>query len=332
MDRRSLVEYLRRSGLLSGSEPDVIPLAGGVSSDVLLVADGRRSVVVKQSLEKLRVKADWHSNTARNTTEYEAIRYASSLFPDAVPELLQVDRENRLFVMEYLGEEYTPWKSQLLQGRIDLALAGSTAKLLATLHSQSWMRPELRAQFNTGADFHDLRIEPYLLTTGQRHPHLRDHFEAEANRLQSTSLALVHGDWSAKNILVSPGRSVVLDWEVAWFGDPAFDAAFFLNLLYLKSLFNRSCASEYLALMREFRETYRCLMPHFDEQLARRIVQLTLLLMLARIDGKSPVEYITSESDKELVRAFVGKMLNDGVDNFQDVDVHWRKALLLCQI
>jgi hypothetical protein len=79
--------------------------------------------------------------------------------------------------------------------------------------------------------------------------------------------------------------------------------------------------------MREFREAYRCHLPHFDEQLARRIVHLTLLLMLARIDGKSPVEYITSEGDKELVRAFVGKMLNDGVNNFQEVDVYWRKAL-----
>jgi hypothetical protein len=76
-----------------------------------------------------------------------------------------------------------------------------------------------------------------------------------------------------------------------------------------------------------FRDAYCGHMAHFDFELARRIVYLTLLLMLARIDGKSPAEYITLEADKDLVRTFVGEMLKDGVDNFDEVDIRWRKAL-----
>jgi aminoglycoside phosphotransferase (APT) family kinase protein len=229
--------------------------------------------------------------------------------------------------MEYLGDEYAPWKSLLLQGQVDYSLGGKIGEILANLHSQSWLQPELRSRFSTDADFFALRVEPYLLTTGQRHPSLRHLFQAEANRLQATSLALVHGDWSSKNMLVSPNRLVILDWEAAWFGDPAFDPAFFLNLLYLKSLLNRRWASRYLGLMQVFREAYRAHMAHFDTGMARRIVYLTLLLMLARIDGKSPAEYITKEADKDLVRTFVTQMLNEGVDNFNEVDVRWRKAL-----
>jgi tRNA A-37 threonylcarbamoyl transferase component Bud32 len=273
------------------------------------------------------VKDNWHCSTARNTTEYEAIRYAGTLFPDLVPKLLDVDRDKRLFVMEYFGEQYTPWKSHLLQGKVDCSIAKRTAEVLAQLHSQSWLQPDLRRQFDTGAEFFALRIEPYLLTTGQRHPRLRHFFQAEADRLQSASLALVHGDWSAKNMLVSADRLVILDWEVAWFGDPAFDSAFLLNLVYLKSLLNRRWASKYFVLMRVFREAYRDQMTHFDSELGRRIVRLTLMLMLARIDGKSPVEYITSEDDKDLVRAFVAQLLVDKVDSFDEVDVRWRKAL-----
>jgi hypothetical protein len=188
------------------------------------------------------------------------------------------------------------------------------------------LQPDLCRRFDTGAEFFALRIEPYLLTTGRKHPRLQHFFQAEADRLQSTSLALVHGDWSAKNMLVSPDRLVILDWEVAWFGDPAFDSAFFLNLLYLKSLLNRRWAAQYVKLMQLFRETYRGHMAHFDAELDRRIVHLTLLLMLARIDGKSPVEYITMEADKDFVRTFVGQMLIDEVDNFDEVDLRWRKA------
>jgi aminoglycoside phosphotransferase (APT) family kinase protein len=327
MDHHTLADCLREHGLISGREPRLTPLAGGVSSDVVLVTDGHLRFVVKRSLEKLRVKDDWHCDTARNTTEYEAIRYVSELFPNAVPKLLHVDRENRFFVMEYFDVQYVPWKSHLLQGKIDCSIAERAAEVLATLHSQSWLQPHLRSRFDTGADFFALRIEPYLLTTGQRHPHLRQLFEAEADRLQSASLALVHGDWSAKNMLVSPERLVILDWEATWFGDPAFDSAFFLNLLYLKSLLNRHWATNYFRLMQVFRETYGRHMPHFDAELARRIARLTLMLMLARIDGKSPVEYITLEDDKTLVRTFVGDLLRDDVDRFDEIDSRWRKAL-----
>jgi aminoglycoside phosphotransferase (APT) family kinase protein len=186
--------------------------------------------------------------------------------------------------------------------------------------------------FDTADDFYALRIEPYLITTGKRHPQLREFFDVEAERLRGTRMAVVHGDYSAKNILVSTNRIVILDWEVAWFGDPAFDPAFLLNLLYLKSLYRRHQFEEYLHLIHVFRRAYTRSLKHFDKALEGRICRLTELLMLARIDGKSPVEYLTAEEDRQLVRRFVGAVLQDRVEDFGQLDARWRREVAsLCE-
>ena len=286
MSHAELIDYLRENGLLSGDQVRLTPIAGGVSSDIMLVEEDIKKFVLKRSLEKLRVDDDWHCSTARNITEYEAIRYASQLFPENVPRILHADPEHRLFVMEYFGCEFVPWKSQLLKGVVDLQVGEKIGKLLAEVHTASWLAADVRQRFDSWADFFALRVEPYLLTTGERHPELTQLFQNEADRILRTSLALVHGDWSAKNFLVSDSRVIILDWEAAWFGDPAFDAAFFLNLIYLKSLLHRRQLDQYFDLMRVFRSAYGRQVYQLDGQLERRILRLTLMLMLARIDGK----------------------------------------------
>lgn len=327
MDDAKLIEYLRSAGLLSGDSPRLVPMAGGVSSDISLVEAGDERFVIKRSLPQLKVVDAWFCDTRRNITEFEAIRYAGRLFPDSVPRLLLTDADNRLFAMEYFGSEFTPWKTQLLQGEINIEVGRKVACLLAALHRGSWGDAAAREAFNTGADFFSLRVEPYLLTTGRRHSDLAWMFEAEANRIQSTHLALVHGDWSAKNLLISGERVIVLDWEAAWFGDPAFDSAFMLNLIYLKSLHNRKQLPEYLELMRVFRDIYGRAVYPLDAEFDRRILRLTLMLLLGRIDGKSRAEYVTAFEDKELVRTFVRKALIAGVDSWSELDKRWESAV-----
>ena len=141
-------------------------------------------------------------------------------------------------------------------------------------------------------------------------------------------MALVHGDFSPKNILISRERPVLLDCEAAWFGDPAFDAAFLLNHLFLKALHLPSRREEYLRLASVCWSEYcRRLADRFDENLCSRIGRLLLMLMLARIDGKSPVEYILEERKKELVRDFVGKMLLAGTFALEEIGEAWRRSL-----
>jgi aminoglycoside phosphotransferase (APT) family kinase protein len=303
-----ILDLLRRHQLVSGQNVLVTPLGGGVSSDVFLIEDEGKRFVVKQALPQLKVRDHWQADVSRNRVEYEFLRYLSRIVPDAAPAVFAVGAD--YFAMEYLGPEYRNWKELLLSGDCQPQHAVRAARILGTLHRVSFGDPELARRFDTTPNFHQLRTDPYLLTTGRRHPALQERFEQEAVRLEKTRECLVHGDYSPKNMLIGNGRTVLLDCEVAWYGDPAFDLAFLINHLFLKSLYHAP-------LDRGLQEIIGTLIAaYYDERqmenagaLDSRIARLLLMLLLARIDGKSPVEYLT-ESKQDFVRSFVSSRLS----------------------
>ncbi len=309
-----IIEKLRAAGVLGDDEIESRPLSGGVSCDIWLLEQAGRRVVVKQALPKLRVKDDWYADVSRNATEQAYMRYVGGFRPDAVPRILHSDSEAGFFAMEFLGEGYENWKAQMLAGRADGETARRAGALLGEVHRRSWGDEQLLAEFDTTANFHQLRTESYLLTTGKRHPGMRELFEAEAARMEAARLCLVHGDFSPKNILVAADRIVLLDCEVAWFGEPAFDTAFLLNHLHLKALHQPALCGAFLGLAAEAWAAYRGalgadLFGDLDSRTARQL----LMQMLARVDGKSPVEYLTDERQREAVREFVGEHLPGGL-------------------
>lgn len=327
MDSAHITQLLNDHGLIDSTEVTLEPMQGGVSSDIWLVQAGSQQFVIKQALPQLKVAATWKADVNRNLTEQAFIHYLSKLHSNAVPKLLISDPETPCFVMEYLDSPFQNWKSQLLAGQFDLHTTQRAADLLALIHADSRNRPELASQFDTGHNFLQLRIEPYLLTTGQRHPALQGLFEAEAERLLNHREALVHGDFSPKNMLISPDRLVLLDHEVAWYGDPAFDLAFFLNHLFLKCLlhFHRNLALPDLPLIAWRRYFSKGILAD-REALAVRTSRLLLMLMLARVDGKSPVEYL-NESQHEGIRAFVHQQLTGPqAGDFSYLHANWKQA------
>ena len=329
MDQENMAEYLRRAGLISTGDVAINPLKGGVSSDIHLVKQGGKCFVVKQALAKLRVKDDWYAPVSRNQVEQEYLRYVGKILPEAVPGILHADREEGLFVMEYLGEGYSNWKELLLQKQTDPHLVLEAAHILGAIHKASWGDNKTREMFDTTQNFFDLRLEPYLLATGKRHPLLRDYFEAESKRISETRVCLVHGDYSPKNMLIGKKRLVILDCEVAWYGDPAFDAAFLLNHFLLKSLHFYPDSKPFLDLVAIFRDRYRKILENrFDENgLEQRISHLLSMLFLARIDGKSPVEYIVDDRKKDLVRRFAKRIVPQKPATILDLVNEWRTTL-----
>ena len=61
--------------------------------------------------------------------------------------------------------------------------------------------------------------------------------------------------------------------------------------------------------------------------LERRAARLLPGLLLARVDGKSSVEYITDEADREVVRRVARALLADPVHRLADVRTAWREEL-----
>jgi aminoglycoside phosphotransferase (APT) family kinase protein len=334
MDSHELLCRLQKTGRVRSPGVTAEPLAGGVSSEIWLVTDGPERFVVKRALPRLKVLDDWFADPARNTVEHDCLAYLSEVARESVPRLLFRDAEAGLFAMEFLDERFANWKTELLRGVIRDEDAVRAMKLMANIHAASWGDSAVQKKFQTWPNFFALRVESYLLTTGARQPKLRSLFEAEAERLRRSSLALVHGDFSPKNILISRERLVLLDCEAAWFGDPAFDAAFLLNHLFLKALHLPEWRENFLRLAllgwSEYRaslEEHLRLRSRWDEDLSIRIGRLLLMLMLARMDGKSPVEYIVEEPKKELVRAFVGSMLPANVFAVEDLIDRWHRLL-----
>jgi hypothetical protein len=114
---------------------------------------------------------------------------------------------------------------------------------------------------------------------------------------------VVHGDVSPKHLLIGPAGPEFLDAECAWFGDPAFDLAFCLNHLLLKCLASPQATHALLASFDALRDAYLPLVDwETPTDLEARAASLLPGLFLARIDGKSPVEYITEDADRDAVR------------------------------
>jgi aminoglycoside phosphotransferase (APT) family kinase protein len=140
----------------------------------------------------------------------------------------------------------------------------------------------------------------------------------------ATKKALVHGDVSPKNILAGPKGPVFLDAECAWYGDPAFDLAFCLNHLLLKCIWNRAAGP---ALLTAFDTLATAYLAGVDweppTEAEARTARLLPALFLARIDGKSPVEYITDESDRDLVRATALPLIADPPQRLGSIRDAW---------
>lgn len=327
MNKELIISILRDENLITGSKPVFQSLEGGVSSDIFLVKNGETFLVVKQALPKLNVEDDWFADTSRNQNEQKFLRFLAENKPDAVPKLLYSNEEHSFFVMEYLSGGFKNWKNELLNGFFNELTAKRSAELLAEIHSKSWGDETLKKKFNKADNFYELRTEPYLVTTGGRHPDLKEIFYHEAERLKSHREALVHGDFSPKNLMVKNPRVVLLDHEVAWFGDPAFDLAFFLNHLYLKMLVHCRKTDEIQDLTIVIWSAYfERLGNQKLKQMELRVTRLLLMLMLARIDGKSPVEYLENDQ-KEFVRSFVKEHLPGRSFSHEKINSAWKRKL-----
>ena len=301
-----IVQALRRMGLVGtqAPPPPMTPLAGGVSSDIWRVDLPAGPVCVKRALPRLKVAALWEAPVERNRYEWEWLREAGRIAPACVPPLVAHDVEAGCFAMGFLDPAAHPlWKAQLRGGLARETTARAVGERLAAIHDATAGRARVRDRFATDAIFHAIRLEPYLAATAARHPDLADRLGTVLARTADTKRALVHGDVSPKNVLIGPEGPVFLDAECAWYGDPAFDLAFCLNHLLLKCLWTPAAAPAFLRSFDALAETYlACVAWEPRAALEERAAQLLPALFLARVDGKSPVEYITAEAGRERVR------------------------------
>jgi len=268
-------------------------LSGGVIGDVVLTDEGH---VRKQFLPKLKVAMEWLSDPRRVFREIDSLRaWGRIVGPEAVPQVLSVEPELYAYTMTYA--EGPSWKDQLMAGEVRQSIAHELGRRLGIVHRKPDVEAA-RALAGQGT-FYELRVEHYYETTATRHPDLpiRAHFTRET---------LVHGDYSPKNILIHKDGLWVLDHEVAHWGDPAFDLAFMLNHLLIKAFIFAD--ARYRDAVQAFLDAYAP-----DPALESRTMYHLAVLMLARVDGKSPLAYL-DEEQRGRIRTHARRRILEPVD------------------
>jgi aminoglycoside phosphotransferase (APT) family kinase protein len=305
------------------------PIAGGVSSDIWMVELGSRRICIKRALPALKVAADWRAPIERSRYEFAWFACVARLLPHNVPQLVGRSGDGRMFAMEFLSpRDHRLWKTSLLEGVVDADFAGAVGAALVAIHAGTAGDPQVAANFASDSIFHALRLEPYLVATAAKHPDLGDRLTAIVSVTAATRLALVHGDVSPKNILAGPDGPVFLDAECAWYGDPAFDLGFCLNHLMLKCL---PLPQRIDALEASFATLVARYLAGVSwepaEALERRAAALLPALFLARIDGKSPVEYVVDDADRTLVRTVARRLIAEPIPELREIMRRWTHAV-----
>jgi aminoglycoside phosphotransferase (APT) family kinase protein len=319
-----LRQYLLRQGYLQPGEPaEITHLGGGVSNDVIKVVSSGRTAVFKQALAKLRVEEEWFIDPERSNVEKDWLKLMRRILgPEHTPEVVFEDEKNYIFAMEFAPDGSEEWKTRLLRGEVDMDIARQAAWALARVHNETFEDDEVVARFDKQQRFVDCRVSPYFEAIARRHPAIAREIRSEIDRILVLRKVLVHGDYSPKNILISPDAAKVwvLDGEAAHMGDPTFDIAFLLNHFLLKAVRVRQATGKMLDAFFHIARTYGQDINVFpadwiEEHACRELG----LLLLARVDGKSPVEYLTDEADKSIVRRTAFRIIKDRPKQYASV-------------
>jgi 5-methylthioribose kinase len=320
IDEQSVTAFLEKRGIIpEGCEAVSQSLGGGISNQVLMVRWEGECVVVKQPLEKLNVEMDWPADLKRIHIEANALRTyrrlidLSGMDGASSPQVMDEDIDNHIIVMECIPGGSDMWKSELMTGEVDQTIARKVGEILGSVQSRASRDEEVRSMFAFKDHFDELRIDPYHRTAAERNPDISHLVLAEAERVFSNGMTLVHGDYSPKSVLVerSSGASKlwVFDMEVAHWGDPSFDTGFMLNHLLMKAIHLRDMVEEFIEAAFGFWDSYE---GRVEWDIESTTMKELGCLMLSRADGKSPAEYLSFDQ-VDRIRRIARRSLKEGV-------------------
>jgi 5-methylthioribose kinase len=314
------VAYLRSQGWIGPGPAQVELLSGGVSNAVLRVETPERLFVLKQSCPQLRTRDAWFSDLNRIYREQEVMQLLHPLLPPlTVPEVLHVDRANYVFAMSHAPRESRVWKQLLLDGIVEEPFGELAGRILGRLH-ETTTDPRLGDRFGDQTVFVQLRVDPFYRRVQERRPEVAALVQPIHDALLTVKEALCHGDYTPKNLLAHADGFTLVDYETAHFGDPTMDLGLFLAHLLLKATRLPQARASYFDLTRAFWRGYAAEVRFrkLDELQSRGNGHVAVCL-LARVDGTSPVDYLTEESQRETVRRIARELLSTRPICWEDV-------------
>jgi aminoglycoside phosphotransferase (APT) family kinase protein len=231
----ALIDALRSMELLApGDTPRVTPIGGAAKGRVLRVELGWGTVCVKRA-EADRADAEYRLAADGLDAEVRWLKMAQNVVPGCAPAVLGSTAAGAAFAMEYLAaEEFPLWRARLAGGNVEPWIGAELGHLLGRIHAASAGSSAVMAHFGSRHTFEALRAGPLFARAAQRHPDCAWELRRVESMLSTSRVALVHGDLRPDNLLVGPRGPVLLDADLAHFGDPMVDVASFLAELMLR--------------------------------------------------------------------------------------------------
>lgn len=307
------IDYLREFGIRASR---VETLSGGVSNQVLRVETEAGLLVLKQSRPQLRTRDAWFSDIARIFRECEVMQALRLVLGEVVPNIVLLDRDNFAYVMEHAPLDCRVWKTLLLAGDIDLALGEIVGNVLGTMHRSSAQHADVYRKFADHTVFEQLRIEPFYRRIQQRRPEVATVVAKIIDEMETRQEGICHGDYTPKNMLIHSQGLVLVDYETSHFGDPTVDLGLFLAHLILKACRAPAEGRRWVDLMDRFWAGYQAGIS--DDWIRRSLAHLGVCL-LARTDGASPVDYLTTEEQRNSIRDLARWILLDEIGDWPSV-------------
>lgn len=295
----TVVEYLTSKNVIQKNDnPQVEVLTGGVSNVVIAITTANQKLVLKQALAELAVSEKWEADQRRAIVEANAIELFNKLTPNQVPKLIFLDPDRFILVLERVPVGSTVWKSDLLAGVINPDIGLKLGATLASWHNYGEKSAEAKIKFMEDSLFEQLRIDPFYRFVATKNPQIEVPIRKLINELEGDKTTVVHGDFSPKNIMVATNDDIyILDFEVTHVGNPVFDLAFLTAHLLCKffrtddRLHAKLLANTAISFMKEY-QTLRRISPSVTRHAA--------LIALARVEGKSPVNYLSTDAQQKL--------------------------------
>ena len=233
----------------------------GTSKVTVIPAKNFNVLVAFEDGKNLLVKQEIHNNQGQSKGEFWSAWQMQELidrFPDfgdrvgaCLPELMYFDPDNSILVVRYLTDYEDLYQYYTTKHKFPVEVARSIGQLLATIHSQTFHqlayqqfldrdRPNL-AIAHPAIDLIDrlTRITPQIFQVMppecwqfyrlyQKFPRLSAAVVELGNSIAPS--CLVHHDLKLNNMLIDlnwqqPDSTIIriIDWELATWGDPAFD-------------------------------------------------------------------------------------------------------------
>lgn len=283
---------------------NINPLKGGVSCEIYKVDTTDKSYCVKKALRKLKVRKNWYADPIRSYYEFLWLKKVKKIFPHSVPRVVEYNKKRNFLIIQYLdNNKYYNLKDELLKGRVNTPVIVSLSKKISYIHANLKSNYNKKIFQSHNFNFINLRVDPYINELKKKYPILKNKITETANFLIKNNHTVIHGDFTPKNILCSKNKQIILDAEVANYGDPAFDIVSLINHLIIKLIYVNKNKKEFVyALQKSFNIYFSNVTWEDKELIIKRSLSLIPLMILARIDGKSPVEYLKLSKDKNKLR------------------------------